>query len=167
MYLDYLGHGTAVAAAIREKAPEAELWCVKVFDRTLSTSLATLVRAFEWCIERRLDLVNVSLGTSRAEDLAAVIARAAEAGIAVVGPHLLPATIPVDVDWTCPRDAYRYDGGVFLASGYPRPIPGVPPADNLNGASFAVANMTGFAARARAACTARELVARLVAEARC
>jgi subtilisin family serine protease len=36
-YLDYIGHGTAVAAAIREKAPEAELYAVKVFDRVLTT----------------------------------------------------------------------------------------------------------------------------------
>jgi len=36
----------------------------------------------------------------------------------------------------------------FSASGYARPIPGVPPERNLNGISFAVANMTGFVARA-------------------
>ena len=37
---------------------------------------------------------------------------------------------------------------MFQASGLPREIPGVPPALNLKGVSFAVANMTGFAARA-------------------
>jgi hypothetical protein len=46
----------------------------------------------------------------------------------------------------CPRDTFRYRDGVFYASPYPRPIPGVPPEGNLQGASFAVANMTGFAA---------------------
>ena len=30
------------------------------------------------------------------------------------------------------------------ASGYPRPIPGVPPERNLKGISFAVANVTGL-----------------------
>jgi subtilisin family serine protease len=34
-YVDRLGHGTAVTAVIREKAPEAEIWAVKVFDREL------------------------------------------------------------------------------------------------------------------------------------
>jgi hypothetical protein len=43
-YLDRLGHGTAVAAAIREKAPDAQLLAVKVFDRTLSSSVGALVR---------------------------------------------------------------------------------------------------------------------------
>jgi hypothetical protein len=32
------------------------------------------------------------------------------------------------------------------ASGYPRPIPGVPPERNLRGQSFAVANATGILA---------------------
>jgi hypothetical protein len=41
---------------------------------------------------------------------------------------------------------------VFYASGYPRPVPGLPQERNLNGISFAVANMTGFVARARQAC---------------
>jgi hypothetical protein len=39
---------------------------------------------------------------------------------------------------------------VFRASGFPRLIDGLPPEQNLRGISFAVANMTGFAARALA-----------------
>ena len=35
----------------------------------------------------------------------------------------------------------------LAASGYPRPIPGVPVERNLSGISFAVANVTGFLAR--------------------
>jgi hypothetical protein len=35
----------------------------------------------------------------------------------------------------------------LAASGYPRPIPGVPPERNISGLSFAVANVTGFLAR--------------------
>ena len=38
------------------------------------------------------------------------------------------------------------DGDALLASGFPRPIPGVPPERNLSGISFAVANVTGFLA---------------------
>jgi hypothetical protein len=69
-------------------------------------------------------------------------------------PGSLPGVVAVQLDWSCPRDAFRrveYDGApVFRASGFPRPIPGVPPDRNLSGISFAVANMTGFVARARA-----------------
>jgi hypothetical protein len=57
---------------------------------------------------------------------------------------------------------------LFLASGYPRAIPGVPPERNLNGISFAVANMAGVVARAREAYPAvsiAELEALLVEQA--
>ena len=35
---------------------------------------------------------------------------------------------------------------VCYASGYPRPVPGVPPQRNLSGVSFAVGNVTGHLA---------------------
>jgi hypothetical protein len=165
-YVDRLGHGTAVTAAIREKAPDAELYAVKVFDRALSTGLRRLVGAIEWAARERMHLVNLSLGTTRAEHepfLAYAVAHAAAHGLLIVAAHedqgqrwlpgSLPGVIGVELDWTCPRDRFRVaekpDGGIlFRASGFPRDISGVPPERNLKGISFAVANMTAFAARA-------------------
>jgi hypothetical protein len=67
-------------------------------------------------------------------------------------PGILPGVIAVQLDWICPRDEYRVieSNGrmVVAASGYPRDIPGVPRDRNLKGLSFAVANVTGFVARA-------------------
>jgi subtilisin family serine protease len=63
-YLDRLGHGTCVTAVIREKAPEAELYAVKIFDRKLAATIDKLVAGLRWAIERRMDLVNLSLGTA-------------------------------------------------------------------------------------------------------
>jgi subtilisin family serine protease len=164
-YVDRIGHGTAVTAAVREKAPDAELYAVKIFDRTLSTGIAALVAAIDWAAGVRVHLLNLSLGTARAEhegSLAAAVAHASAQGVIVVAarddegimylPGSLPGVLAVQLDWDCPRDSYRFValGGttVFRASGHPRPIPGVPPERNLQGISFAVANMTGFAARA-------------------
>lgn len=67
-------------------------------------------------------------------------------------PGSLHAVVGVQVDWGCDRDELevRLDSAgtaTLRASGYPRPIPGIPPARNLAGASFAVANVTGFLAR--------------------
>jgi hypothetical protein len=62
-------------------------------------------------------------------------------------PGSLPGVIGVDPDPECPRDVFRYHDGMFYASPYPRPIPGVSVDRNLHGASFAVANMTGLVAR--------------------
>lgn len=165
-YLDYIGHGTAVAAAIREKAPEAELYAVKVFDRVLTTNIDVIVKAIDWCVDNEMHLVNLSLGTVNGEHRAAMeqsVSRAEAKGTVLIAaremsgtlsfPGCLQSVIGVGVDWECPRDDYQVkqlpDGPVFMASAYPREIPGVPRERNMNGISFAVANMTGFVARAR------------------
>ena len=64
-FVDMLGHGTAVAAVIREKAPEAELYAVKIFDRKLATDALTLAHAIRWCAAHRMRWINLSLGTSQ------------------------------------------------------------------------------------------------------
>jgi len=163
---DRLGHGTAVTAAIQEKAPDAEYFAVKLFGASLRTTTGLLIEAIEWTIENRMDVINLSLGTTRIEawDRFQDLARRAWSGGSVLvsardtnSPHrflpgALPDVIGVDVDWDLPRNRYRVaaaDGShQFFASGYPRPLPGVPQAKNLNGISFAVANMSGFVARA-------------------
>jgi hypothetical protein len=61
-------------------------------------------------------------------------------------PGSLPGIIGVLPDPDCARDVFRYHDGMFYASPYPRPIPGVPVDRNLQGISFAVANMTGLIA---------------------
>jgi len=163
--VDRLGHGTAVAAAIREKAPDVELLVVKVFDRRLVTTGAALVGGIRWAASQGVHLINLSLGTTNLEHrgaLSAAIDEAARHGAVVVsaapqpGAHWLPGALPgvvsVDVDWACPRDECHVsvadDGAIRLrASGYPRPIPGVPVEQNLSGISFAVANASGYLAR--------------------
>jgi len=184
-YVDRLGHGTAVTAAIKEKAPDAELYAVKVFDRSLSTRLPTLVAAIDWAARNGMHLVNLSLGTARAEHeraLDAAVRGAAARGVVIVAaaeyegvrwlPGSLPGVIGVQVDAACPRDEFRavevQGSTVFRASGFPREIPGVPPERNLNGISFAVANMTGFVARVmeRGRYTSADEITRALSKAR-
>jgi hypothetical protein len=164
--VDRLGHGTAVAAAIREKAPAADLFAVKVFDRRLAVSIEAILRALQWCREERMDAINLSLGTANEEHRAPLLAAIAENGVVVSAAALLPGSLPgvvaVAADENCPRGEFRREGGVFLASPYPRPIPGVPAERNLHGVSFAVANMTGFVARALETCPREMLLAELV-----
>jgi subtilisin family serine protease len=168
-YLDRLGHGTAVTAVIREKAPAAAIFAVKIFYDELATRIEPLVCAIDWCLRNRMDLINLSLGTANPEHeavLRAAVGRVTVAGAVLVAayeaagedgrvrwlPGSLPGAVPVVVDWECPRHEYRtaqLEEGrlVYRASGYPRPIPGVPPERNLKGLSFAVANVTGLLAR--------------------
>jgi len=163
-YVDRLGHGTAVTAAIREKAPAADIFVIKVFDRELRTTGDALVAALRVARDNHTQIVNLSLGTTNPEyetRLAAEIGAAQTSGMFVVTaapqpearwlPGTLPDTIAVELDMSLPRD--RCDIIVTpgseiraRASGYPRPIPGVPPERNLQGISFAVANVTGLLA---------------------
>jgi hypothetical protein len=164
--VDRLGHGTAVAAAIHEKAPEAELLAVKVFDRSLSSTGRALEAAIRWAATADVALVNLSLGTTNRDHrdaLERAVAEAAAAGAIVIAaapdtahdwlPGGLAGVVAVALDWECARDACEVsvdpEGRVLIrASGYPRPIPGVPPERNLKGQSFAVANATGLVALA-------------------
>ena len=163
--VDRLGHGTAVTAAIQEKAPGARVHIARVFGDELATSARTLAKAIEWAGERGCRVANLSLGTPRqrrVEVLQPAVDRAARLGTLVIaaysheGRHWLPGSLPdalgVCLDWDLPRDAVRIDRRdgrrVLYASGYPRPIPGVPPTRNLSGISFAVANATGIVALA-------------------
>jgi subtilisin family serine protease len=158
---DRIGHGTAVAAAILEKAPDIELVAVRVFERELATSASVLARGITWAAEHGAKVINLSLGTpneARREVLLAAVEHATSLGAVVVSalevddvpylPGSLPGVVGVRLDWGVPRDALIVDDtNVWRASGYPRPIPGVAPKRNLNGISFAVANASGFLAR--------------------
>ncbi len=164
-HLDRIGHGTAVTAAIQERAPGADVFIVKVFDRKLSASIATLVAGIDAAWRQSVDLINLSLGTANpahAPALRAAADRAAAAGALIVGagchegtpylPGTLDGVVAVELDWTCPRLAVEVASDpegrpVCRASGYPRPAPGIPPERNLKGLSFAVANVTGILAR--------------------
>ena len=165
--IDRLGHGTAVAGAIREKAPDAELYAVKVFDRRLSANVDIILRALEWSIEQGMDIINLSLGTAKAAHRERFERTLKGGALVVSAAHLLPGSLPgvigVAPEEDCPREAYRYREGVFYASPYPRSIPGVPVAQNLHGASFAVANMTGFVARILAQTPGDAILATLIA----
>jgi hypothetical protein len=168
-FLNHLGHGTAVAGAIREKVPDAELYTVKVFDQRLSTNIDSIVRAFEWCIEHQMDVINLSLGTANEAHRQRFEQIISPAILIVIVAHMLPGTlsevIAVAPEEDCPRDIYYYRDGIFHASPYPRAIPGVPVQFNLQGASFAVANMTGFTARALALTSRKTIRDVLVAQA--
>ena len=164
--LDRIGHGTAVAAAIREKAPDATLVPVKVFDRALATDARTLAEAIRWAADNACQIVNLSLGTANAEHaelLQAAVSYAVERGTHVVAAfesdavRWLPGSLTGAIGVMGRSDIEReelvaeftapFDRLPVGASIYPRPIPGVARERNLSGISFAVANVSGFLAR--------------------
>jgi subtilisin family serine protease len=163
--LDRVGHGTAVAAAIREKSPDARLLAVKIFDRRLATNADTLASALVWAADHGAAIINLSLGTrnaAHAGPLAIAVAHAVAAGALVISartsdgadcwPGALNDVIGVVADADLDRRwcdvASSTQGAIVVrASPFPRPIPDVPPERNLSGVSFAVANVSGIVAR--------------------
>lgn len=173
-WIDTIGHGTAVAAAIQEKAPGAELIPIRVLDRvrngpqatsSLATSARVLARAIQWALDDSVHIVNLSLGTTNVAHVPLfedVLRLAQDRGVLVVSaarhldtpwyPGAMTGAVGVVADVNAPRNGMRrYDDGparMFAASPYPRPIEGVPVDRNLSGVSFAVANVTGLLALA-------------------
>jgi hypothetical protein len=157
--IDRLGHGTAVTAAIQEKAPDADILPIRVFHDALKTSARALAAAIHHSLDAKADIINLSLGTtnlahralfaevvSRATTQGALIVAAREANDVPCWPGALDGVLGVGLDWTVPRATWRVADGVVYASGHPRPIPGVPQRHNLYGISFATAQASGFAA---------------------
>src|SRR5215475_3454422 len=127
-FVDRLGHGTAVAAVIHEKAPAAEIYAVRIFNRRLSTDIDTLMRGLDWCLGNKMHVVNLSIGTSNQQHrprLETFLESARAQDVFVVSaanmlPGMLNGAIGVDADPECDREAIRFQNGIFLASPYPR-----------------------------------------------
>lgn len=158
-WLDRLGHGTAIAGVIRERVPEADLFAVKVFDRSFSTSIDRVVRGLEWCLDNEIDVVNLSVATTRAAHADALrdISRRFRCLVAPCEFMGLPAypgsfhwVYGVTADPACPRGESRILSEAerrFCASPLPRSLEGLPAELNFSGASFAVANFTALLCR--------------------
>ena len=162
--LDHLGYGTAVAALIHALAPEATIVPVRIFDKTLSTTLPSLVRALEWCAANSIQIINLSLGTTdenHREPFVNAVAHIAATGAVLVAPYameeklLLPGTLPgvvgVVADTACGGTACTVKQMstkvVFGAQPCAREIPGASRELNLNGVSFSVARVSAYLAR--------------------
>ena len=63
-FVDRLGHGTAVAAVIHEKAPKADIYAVRIFNRRLSANIDTLMQGLQWSLANGMHVVNLSVGTA-------------------------------------------------------------------------------------------------------
>ncbi|HBV97288.1 MAG TPA: peptidase S8 [Desulfotomaculum sp.] len=91
---DALGHGTHVAgtlaavdnrAGVLGTAPKALIYPVKVMDDEGYGTVSGVIEALEWCIENRMQVVNMSFGTYEdVQSLHDAIAEAYDSGIVLV-----------------------------------------------------------------------------------
>ena len=81
-------HGTTCAAIIKKYAPDAVLSSVKILNDESRKGMKTqLIKALEWCVENKMCLVNLSLGTIDYKDFIGVenaLKYASENGVIIV-----------------------------------------------------------------------------------
>lgn len=161
-YEDRLGHGTALAGVLRAKAPQVEIYAVKIFADRLAASIDVLDTALRWAIEQQMHLINLSLGTANPqhrERLIATVAQASASGSIIVAssppgqadvlPAALPDVIGVAGDERCGWADYLYVDGdpiSFRAHPCPRPLSGPAQARNFRGHSFASVHVSALLA---------------------
>lgn len=91
---DNSGHGTSMAGVIAARvngigfegiASESELYSVKVLDKENTASVSTIIKAIEWCIENKIDIINMSFGMDQySVVLAEEISKAFDNGILLI-----------------------------------------------------------------------------------
>lgn len=162
------GHGTACAGIVREIAPTAILYDVRIFDESLTTDSQVLLAAILWTIEHRMDVVNLSLGTtdvSCRDALTKVCHQAREAGVILVAaehndgresyPAVFPGVIGVTGGKVRGRYGYYYRPGheiECVARGDAQRVCWTdPPYVMVSGTSFAAPHITGVVALIRQA----------------
>ncbi|HVG38314.1 MAG TPA: S8 family serine peptidase [Pyrinomonadaceae bacterium] len=64
---DSAGHGTACASIITTIAPDVELYSIKVLGAKASGTGDVFLSGFEYAIKQRMQVINLSLGTTKRE----------------------------------------------------------------------------------------------------
>lgn len=163
---DVAGHGTACAGVIIQGAPDVRLFSLRVLDRQLQTTHRRVAEAIRWCTREGMDVINLSLGTTRAEALEILetaCREAVDAGcilVAAAGPERersYPAgfsglVLGVDEDPECGEWQCRVRPGATIpvvACGRPRDVERADLPRNFRGSSFAAARVSAMAALLR------------------
>lgn len=64
-FADQVGHGTACAGIIVDKASDVKLYPIKILNNNLTAKGKLLVEAINWAVDQSVDIINLSLGTTK------------------------------------------------------------------------------------------------------
>jgi hypothetical protein len=126
-------HGSICAAIIRKYAPQAKIGSIRILNgETMCGDVSDLVAAIEWCIEHKVKIIHLSIGSVEAQDIIplyetiskaqdSIIIAACKNGRNVTFPASFPNVIGVKTDEELLNNQYRLNtypnGGIeFVAS---------------------------------------------------
>jgi uncharacterized NAD-dependent epimerase/dehydratase family protein len=118
-FTDPAGHGTACAGIVKQLAPDAMLYSLRIFGASLTGDGRAIVSAIHWAIAQNVNVINMSLGTTDGtfkSQLANVCVEAFEAGVIIVaadhndGIPSYPASLPevIGVGGTSIQEPFGY-----------------------------------------------------------
>ncbi len=159
-YNPYLpSHGTICAAIIKKYAPDANLSSVKILNEDSHMGMKSqLIRALEWCVQNKIRLVNLSLGTIDFKDFVEVekaVKYACENDVIIIAacnnrniftcPASLPYVIGVkcDISGIIKEREYLYNS--FSPDGIDITACGVHKLEKYNGESKITSACNSFA----------------------
>ncbi|USD83369.1 S8 family serine peptidase [Bacillus safensis] len=62
--MDSFGHGSAIAEIINKNNENIDFYDGNILDENGNTSVETLIQALDWCIDNKVNLINMSFGLS-------------------------------------------------------------------------------------------------------
>jgi subtilisin len=164
--VDVFGHGTAVAALIRDLAPEAEIGSFRVLNSDNSSRTVVIQRAAEEALDRGYKILNCSFGCAIQKQVlqykgwvdAAYLKRAHivaacnnEDFCKPEWPAFFPSVIAVNMAQIDRDSAFYYRPGTlveFMAKGVDVKVPWLGGQHKVvSGSSFAAPRLTGLLAR--------------------
>lgn len=173
--IDNSGHGTTVAGIIGAQkngigiegiASRAEIYSLKVLNQDNRADVGTIIKALEWCIDNKIDVINMSFGLNNySEILENTIKRAANANIIMIAaagndgktiqyPAKYSEVISVgSVDEQLQSSEFSYNKGAdVVAPGENTQTTGyLGSYCNVDGTSIACAHVTGIVSLAKSA----------------
>ncbi|HEX9012897.1 MAG TPA: S8 family serine peptidase [Anaerolineaceae bacterium] len=161
---DLAGHGTACAGIIHSLAPRAEIYSVRVLGRDMRGKAYQFAAGLRWAVEHGMQVVNLSLSTSREEYFAlfhkladqayfsSVVLVSAANNLPVASyPSLYSSVVSVAARDGHDPYAYQYNPSPPVEFGAPGIDVDVAWLDGqrttITGNSFAAPHMAGIAAR--------------------
>lgn len=163
---DTVGHGTACAGIVRSLAPDCRLVSVRVLGGGWTGSGRLLVAGLRWAIEQEIEVVNMSLSTTKRE-LSAVLHELADTAyfnrtLLVAAAHNMPvesypwrfsSVLSVGSHEVDDPEAYFYNPTPpveFFARGVEVEVPWLGGSSvRSTGNSFATPHIAGICARIR------------------